>query len=356
VRRAGPLELQMPADPAPAPDVNWRAAEAWHLHAVHEDSEDALNLETGWAAPGVNTWGPRDVGSVSGTGIALGYSCDDLAAVRVAEQAVWNRPQWYNLEHWLRQIRYAVAAWDMTHEAKFARRLIAYDLFATGQVSDDPATIHLDDPSWDPFTLAQFHAKAARAPHVGLGYPFNARAVGEVAYGRAMRHAVDRSCERWWGLLLLRTCELAAIPGTGQVSADGANGAHQIPVVYLFHQGLLVHGVLALCYRLGAPVPRWVLEWMDAVEALPRVSYYGVPSPLKFCYSVDGVLVPEVSEIQGGDPGFAYWSSNCVALAKLLPAERDHWLRRAAKIGPVLDTDQNSRKLSMLYRGEVQNP
>jgi hypothetical protein len=92
---------------------------------------------------------------------------------------------------------------------------------------------------------------------------------------------------------------------------------------------------------------------MDAVLRIPLVDYYGYRSPQKFCYSVNGVLVPEVSAIQGGDPGFAYWSSNCVALARLLPGQRDHFLREAARIGPTTANTEDERKLSMLYRGAI---
>lgn len=343
----GPLCLKMPVDPDPAPGVDWAAVVG---RVFHEDSKDGLNLDGTW---GIGADGREgEVGEEGGSGIAAGYACDDLEAVIRAADAVLHRKKRYNLEHWLRQIRFAIAAYEMTGDVKYLQQIIFYDDLARAELTDDRSTIHLGDPSWVPSTLAQFNALSKERPGQGLDYPFNGRAVGEVAYGHAMRLKVDPGCDRAWAHMLLRTCERAAIPHTGQVCAD-TNG-HDRPTVYLFHQGLLVHGVLALYYQLGLRPPTWIYDWMFSVEHLPRMDQYGFLSPLKFCYTNEqGVLTPEESEVQRGDPGFAYHSWNCVALAKILPDARAHWLRRAARIGPKTANSQDEKKLSMLLRGAL---
>lgn len=338
----GALSLKMPTDPPPTL-TDFRYALANHMRAEHEDSGDVLNED--------GTWGPPNVGAEGGSGIAFGYACSDSGAVLVAADAVHRRPVFYDWEHWVRQIRYAIAAYDMTHDAKWKRRIIAYDNMARGTLSDDPTTIHLNDPSWIPFSLAQYGAMAQAGPHKGL--PWNARAVGWIAYGHAMRLKVDPSAGGRWAQLLLDTCRLAAVQHTGQLVADSDYGKYTRPVQATFQWGILVHAVLALCYQCDQDVPQWIFNGMDAIQALPRLDYYGTMSPVKYAYTENGKLVAYDGPGQSGDPGFAYWSSNCVALAKLT-GDRDYWLRRAAKIGPTTNNSEDERKISMLYRGAIQ--
>ena len=337
----GPLNMPMPIDPAPSL-ADFEAALAQHLSAIHEDASDLLNPD--------GTWGPKNdpthwnVNEPGGTGIAVGYACDDLPAVVVAEAACYKRGQWYDGEHWIRQIRYSLAAWEMTHERLFARRVMVYDSHATGVINLDPATVHLDDPGWVPNTLAQYAAMAHQHPHTGL--PWNAREMGWTGYGRAARHKVEQALSPLWGLTLVDTCDLAAIPGTGQLVVDTAWGAHPVPVQYTFHWAILAHAVLCLCFRLQLPVPIWIIDGMNALDAV--ASTYGGKIP-SYCYTVNGVLVAEVSSLQHPDPAQGYWSHLCTCLEKLRPHEG--WIQRATKYGAWQALDPQSQRDSMLYRG-----
>ena len=341
----GPLDLKMPVDPSPTM-TDFDQALATHQRAVHEDSEDVLNQD--------GTWGPPDPGVQGGSGIAFGYSSSDLSAVVVAEDATYRRPRRYDFAHWCRQTRYAIAAWEMTHSEKFARRIVYYDTLATGALTSDPETIHLDDPGWIPPTLAQYHAMAQANP--GLGLPWQCRSIGHVAYGRAMRHKVDRRLTTAWADMLLETCALAARSGTGQQGnwQQGAFKFEESGIAYTFHEMILAHGVLALCHRLHRSVPYWIFDLMNAVESLPRVDYYGLPSPVSFWSTESGLACASTGwtpEPQHGDPAFAWWSTNCIALYKITGDIA--WKNRAGLIGPTTNTDEQSRKFTMLMRGAI---
>lgn len=325
----GPGDFVMPVDAAPAPHTDFEMADALGLLAFHEDSEDRHNEDGTW---GADPWG------YGGSGVALGYSSDDLGAVIVAERGCYKRPVRYNLAHWIRQIRYAIAAWEMTHDTKFARRIVEYDLAATAQMTDDPGTIHLGDPGWIPQTLAQYHAMAQAEP--GTGIPAELRQLAWVGYGNLMRLKVDRKASRAWITMLLETCDLAAHAGTGQIGRG---------LTSTFHEALLLHTVLCACHRISRPPPPWAIDLMRTIEFLPRMDYYGLLSPVRFWSTVGGLALPAARPNQQGDPGFAYWSSNCVALHKLEPSHG--WLERGYGIGPTQAVDQNSRMLTMLLRG-----
>jgi len=339
--RYGPLNLRMPVDPWPS-QTDFRYALANFLYAPREDSQDALQTD--------GTWGPKAVGAESGTGVVLGHSTDDLDAVLVAAGAVRRREQFYDWEHWLRQIRYCIAAWEMTHDPYWRDEIIFYDDLARATFTDHPAAYNPD--LWGnsrPFTLTQFFKMAMARPHVAL--PWNLRAVGEIAYGHAMRLKVDPGYDTTWAETLLATCRMAAVPQTGQLCADDGNGAYSRPVQYNFQWGLGLHGILALIHQTQRGVPAWIFNGMRAIRNLPRLEYYGYQSPVAFVYSEGGRLLPYEGPQQHGDPGFAYWSSNCVALHKITGDRR--WRSRAAEIGPTTANSEDERKSSMLLRGLV---
>jgi len=326
----GPGDFNAPVDPPPTL-TDFRAALAAHQVAFHEDEEDRLNADGTW---GGDPWG------YGGSGIAFGYSSSDIDAVLVAEQGCWARPVKYDYSHWIRQIRYSIAAWDMTHDPKFARRLVAYDNMACGQFTDDPATIHLDDPGWIPFTLAQYHAMAQQRPGTGLPADY-LRAMAWIGYGKAMRLKIDRKALHSWAEMYLETCALAAHVGTGQMAAGYTS---------TFHEALLVHAVLCLCHRLKMPTPQHVYDMMGTIRALPQMDYYGALSPVRFWKTAEGAAVVGAppGQQQQGDPAFGYWSTNCVAMRDPL------WLDAATWIGPTANTDENSRKLTLLWRGATK--
>lgn len=327
----GPGDMPMPNDGPGVPLGHW---------GEHEDSEDCLNRD--------GTWGPLAVGSPGGSGIVMGYSVSDLDIVLKAEAGCAKRRYFYDWEHWIRQIRYSIAAWEMTHDPKFARRIVSYDTLATGAYTDDPGTIHLDDPGWVPSTLAQYHAMAQQKPHTGL--PWNCRAVGWIAYGRLMRHKCDRSVTRNWINMLLETCELAAMPGTGQQGWFNSPGDPLHGFTYTFHEAILVHAVLCACRRLKLAVPSWVLAWMHAVESAPTIEYpvgSGCASPLSYWKTSGGILTPYVGPLQHGDPAHGWWGTNCAVLEKLVSG----WAAKAGRYGPTEATDEQSRKETMLMRG-----
>lgn len=334
----GPLDMKMPTD-APPTMVDWNLALEHHMLAAHEDSEDRLNPD--------GTWGPPDVGAPGGSGICFGYSTADLSAVLVAEGACHRRERWYDWEHWVRQIRYSIAAWEMTHDTKFARRIANYDNFATG-VFSDTGVVHLDDPGWVPFTLAQYNAMAKKYP--GQGLPWNCRAVGWIAYGRAMRHKCDRLVTPNWAQMLLHTCELAAHPETGQLGHFNNPGDPLHSLTYTFHEAILIHAVLCLCKRTQRTTPRWVYAWMESVGDLPPMDYGGWPSPPSYWTTVDGRLVAYQGPQQHGDPAHGWWGSNCIALHSLTGDVR--WLEKASLYGPYLSNrNEQERKQTMLARG-----
>jgi hypothetical protein len=334
----GPGDFGMPVDPTP-PLPDFDAAYANHQLAYHEGWLDRLNED--------RTWGSMNPAEQAGSGIVFGYAWDDLPAVLVANIAMDNTVATGfgpDGEHHIRKLRYPIHAWEMTHDQKFARKIVYLDQQVTGAFSET-GMIHLDDPGWIPDTLAQFHAMAQQRPHEGL--PWNARKVGWYGYGRLMRHKVDRHCTRAWIDMLLETCKLAAIPGTGQQVAVDDRG--DTGITSTFHEAILIHTVLIACYRFRKTIPRWVLQWMAAVKAAPRLDYYGLYSPVRFWKTVDGRLVPSQTAEQQGDPGFAYWSTNCVALHKLDPA--GGWNNQATLIGPQQATSEDSRQLTLLLRG-----
>jgi hypothetical protein len=324
----GPLDLRMPDDGIGKPIGP---------DGIHEDNEDRLNAD--------GTWGVADVGSVGGSGICFGYTVADLRNVMVAEDAVFKRHAYYNWEHWIRQIRYSVAAWEMTHATRFAARIASYADLARAAWT---GPVVLGDPSNVPQNIDQALAMAGAAPHSGLP-EWMGRACGWVAYGEAMNLKTHRDAPARFARKILAACALAAKHGTGQVVVTQKDGIDQTDVVNVYMQQILVHGVLALCYQLHQDVPGWVFDWMLSVYEQDPVDYYGYPSPPAFVRSRGLRLIPATGPFQGGDSACGWWSSCCVPMHKLTGDRM--WLDIAPKFGPLTKNTEDERKMSMIYRG-----
>jgi hypothetical protein len=249
-------------------------------------------------------------------------------------------------EHIIRQLMYPMAGFEMTHEVYFARRVQR-----VAQRSDQwyslvgPVQTNWDVGLW-PYNLANLHHYVEEHPRQGI--PHNIRQLGWAMYTKAMEHKCARilgaPVDPTWMQVAVDICERAAIPGTGQVCADLEHGG----VEYQFHWGILAMGAMACCYRLHKPIPVWVLEKLDALEALAP-SYGGViPS---YVLSVDGALA--VADIAGqkSDPAQAYWSSVCVAARKMTGDAS--LLERATRFGVSAwdGHDEQTRRDTMLLRG-----
>lgn len=331
-------DLRMPIDPAPSL-ADFPAALANHQALEHEDAEDFLNAD--------GTWGPGNVGAEGGSGIAFGYSSDDLAAVVIANKATHARAKWYDYEHWIRQIRYAIAEAEMRVDNIHAvRRVLEYANHARADWSET-GRVSLGTP-WDiPENWNQYHRMALEKP--GQGLFINGRAAGWILCGEAMALKLQPGRSRAFARMALDTLRLAAMPGTGQIIADDGGGAHVAPVQYTFHAAILGQGTLGLCHRLKLEIPLWLREWFASIKALPVMDYYGYPSPPAFTYTIDGKLVVEKGPIQHADPGCAFWSSNAIAAMKI---DGDQgWKEEAKRFGATNTSDQLNRRLSMLLRG-----
>jgi hypothetical protein len=332
----GPGGLKMPNDGHIPTMV---LAAPWPVQ--HEDTYDSMNAD--------GTAGPADVGGVGGSGICFGYANDDIANVVMLDDGTYARHDWYNWEHWIRQIRYTIARSEMTRDLQAWRRIIQYanhakDYWDMNQV--------YDGPGWVPDNVNQYLYLALKLPHTGS--PVNCRALGWVIYGEAMAHKIHPSRDRTFLLKCLQFLDTAAMHGSGQIGAGpntGGDPLDQTDVQYAFHTGILIHGVLCACKQLGRDIPQWVLDSMNGLDALPLMPYYGAPSMAAFSYTVNGELVAATGPGQHGDPAFAHWSSNCVLLDSMQPGAL--WLDRARRWGPTTYApgDQVSRYYSMLYRG-----
>jgi hypothetical protein len=324
----GPLDMRMPDDGVGTPIGP---------DGIHEDNDDCLNPD--------GTAGPLEPGNPGGTGIVFGYSVADLDNVLRLEAGTYNRPVKYDWEHWIRQIRYSITAWEMTRDPLYARHVVQYWELAH-EAWSERGEVHLGDPGWIPMNIHQYHEMALANPHQGT--PMNGRAAGWVAYNCAAAMSVT-TIDPAWAEMFLETCELAAIPGTGQVIVDDDYGAHPIPVQYSFHWAILAHGALALCHQMGRPVPDWIVTGMVAMANAPHMTYEGFPSPPSFMYTINGSFVPESSELQAGDPAHGWWSNNCAVLYRMTGSVQ--WLNMASMYGPTENYDEQSKKQTILIRG-----
>lgn len=329
----GPLDLPMPTDPPPTL-IDWSSIKQPHGTIEHEDSEDRLNPD--------DTWGPPDVGAVGGSGISFGYSSSDLDAVMVAEAACFHRPQWYDFGHWCRQIRYSIAAWEMTHEPRYFRHITAYGVYARSFWSEHGPVSY--GQGWTPQNLAQYHDMATK------GIPQNGsfgREVGWVAWGEAMALKVNPRRDTTWLRMFKETCDLAANPKTGQIVHDTHAGVDGDDLEYTFHASIRNIAYLAACYRLKLRPRKWLFNWYEAVHGQTPIDYGGNPAPPAFMHTVGGALVPATGPAAEGDPAHGWWSSFCVAMQKVA----GKGIEGATKFGPTDAGSEQAKKESMLWRG-----
>lgn len=329
----GPLDLRMPVDPAPP----WNGTQ-------HEDWEDRLNPDL--------TWGVPDVGSPGGSGIVFGYACDDQAVVEIAAKACHARKSWYDWEHLVRQYRYDIALWEMTKSRQAASRIIEYGEWMHSVWSEN-GPVH-DGPEWVPMNVAQYKMMALKNPRHGLPSSpgLNERALGWCMYLRAMQHKVARTSASW-SLYTLDMLDTAAMPFTGQVTYGPNSGGEPLDtedVEHTDHWSIMAQGALALCHRMGARAPAWVIDGALSIWEMEPLDYGGFPSPPKFTRTQGMKRVPATGKGQGGAPAHGHWGSLCTSLYSMT---RDSaWLDRALKYGPYLTyTDEQSRKETMLLRG-----
>ncbi len=332
----GPGNAKMPND-GPMPQLILQPP--WPVQ--HEDFFDSVNQD--------GTVGPVDVGGVGGSGICFGYANQDIDNVVLLDNGTYARHEWYNWEHWIRQIRYTIARAEMTRDLHAWRRVIQYANHAKDYWDFNQVYM---GAGWVPDNVNQYLAMALAEPHTGS--PVNCRALGWVIYGEAMAHKIQPSRDRTFLLKCLQFLDTAAMHGSGQIGSGpntGGDPLDQTNVQYAFHTGILIHGVLCACKQLGRDVPQWVIDSMNSLDSLQVMPYYGAPSMPAFSYTVNGKLLPATGIGQHGDPAFAHWSSNCVLLESMQPGVG--WLGRATRWGPVGYTpgDQFARYYSMLYRG-----
>jgi hypothetical protein len=356
---AGPLEIPVPIDPNPQPGVTWQALYDTNQSHVHQDSQDAL-----FATPvGPPKWGTDNPAQGGGSGVSWVYNQDDLDAIRVAVKGWKNNPVKPDTEHALRDFIYAMAGFDRTHEVSFAREVqkianrgtVAPWFSLTGEVL-------LDSPGWRPQNLECLLARA-QGPDCGQGLRYsNLRALGTTAYLKAGEHKCARilgaAVSKDWMLKYLQILDLAAVPNTGQIGSAPGDAAHPLDqpnCEYSFHWGFAAMGALACAKRCSLPVPSWIITHLNALDGLPSMTYqpYGVTSLPSFTYSDSFGLRVATGTGQNGDPAFGWWSSVCVAVAHMIPAQRSYWLERSKHWGPWQwdGTSEQDRKFTMLYRG-----
>lgn len=342
----GPLDLALPIDPDPWPDVDWEAEYFFGRAHERQDSQDRLNAD--------RTWGTGNPAEPGGSGIAFGHSQPDLGAVRVACKALQNTIPGADIEHALRRLLDPIAGFEMTHEVYFARQVQKATLKGL-EVYPLEGPILLDEPAWFPTNLANLGAYTLAHPHQGLKH-VNARALGELAYGKAMEHKCARTLgapvSTAWMMALLDVLNRAAITGTGQIILDSDNSQHpldQIDVEYTFQWSILAMGALACARRLHQPIPWWIEPHLDQLAALPPILYYGAPSVPAFTYSDGGILKVATGSGQQGDPSFGWLSTlNAVMFRE---TQNTKFRDRVWQYGPKTVTDEQSRKFTMVARG-----
>lgn len=325
----GPIGLAMPKDPVHQPGFDWGAAYFMGRAQQREDSLDRLNTD--------RTWGSLNPAEQGGSGFVFGHSTDDLDSCIVAAKAMENTNPKPDEEHAIRWFRHSMEWWELSRDPAAARAFvrIASNMIATG------------------YQLAPYVEHVMASPHTGVS--MNGRIFGWKSYARAEQMRIAPT-SRAWARMFVDVCEQAAMPKTGQVLADvntGGGALDQENVVYCYHQGILLFGMLACCAQLGKPVPTFVFDWMGQIENLPLSDYYGTPSMPAFLYTKGERLKPCTGPGQHPDPFFGLWSTLCVVLAKMT-GERDRWLRKATKIGPTTNNTEDERKLTMLFRGATQ--
>jgi hypothetical protein len=342
----GPLDLVLPIDPDPWPDVDWEAELFFGRAHPRQDSQDRLNAN--------RTWGTGNPAEPGGSGIAFGHSQPDIGSVRVACRALQNTVPGADVEHAIRSLLDPIAGFEMTHEVYFARQVQKATLKGL-EVYPLEGPIVLDEPSWFPRNLTNLSAYAHAHPHQGLR-KVNARALGWLAYGKAMEHKCARTLgapvSTAWMTALLDVLELAAITGTGQIVCDSDNSQHpldQVDVEYTFQWSILAMGAMACARRLHRQTPWWIEPHLDQLAALPPIAYYGAPSVPAFTYSEGGVIKVATGSGQQGDPNFGWLGT--VNAVMFRDTGDPKFKNRVRQYGPTENTDEAARKFTMVQRG-----
>jgi hypothetical protein len=251
------------------------------------------------------------------------------------EHATQNRTEFYDWEHWIRQIEYAWIRSRMIRDTIGPRRVVQYATLAGS--------------FWNG-RLAQYHQLVnIQGAHKGLNV--NLRELGWVAFGELLALQVDKNRSQTWLHSFLDLCNDIAFPATGQLcSGPNTGGDSMIPqnVQYTFHWSQCAWTTLQICAFLGKDPPQWVLDGMNSLEKQPGSDYYGQLSMPAFLYTNRASqLVPAVGPGQHPDPAFGWWSNLCATLA----IWDKNQIVRAAKWGPTVATDEQSRIETMLIRG-----
>ena len=324
----GPINLPMPADAAPNPGVDWNAAWDNHQLVYREDWLDRLNPD--------HTWGSSNPAEQGGSGIAFGRAYDHMPSTLTQIKAMANSVKPDN-EHAPREFTDLFEWWERTHDPKAARKI---NTVVSGRIA-----------AWTPTGIPFLDYLMPLANHQGI--PVNGREFGWLMWGKAMLHKVTRT-SRVWSVKALDVCERAAIPGTGQVIVDTHVGIDQTGIFYCFHHTILAMGALALSHQLGKPAPKWVLDYALSLHEQPAYGLSAWPSPPSFMYSKGIRLKTATGSAQQPDPGAGYWSSLCVALAKV--TGDGEWINRAYRFGcGVSQNDAQERRDSLLLRGWVSS-
>jgi hypothetical protein len=306
-----PFDMKVPADPIPAPGINWQEAFDQELFVVHEDAEDCLNADQTWGP-----YGPDGTYKPGGSGIRFAYGAEDPDALVVADRAIRNRALKYNLAHWCREAGYAWYLSDMTRELKAPRRVAA---LADFQRSTWALPDAYDGPGNNPRTVAFMELLASQTPGraldaVRIDEP---RAIGWLQWGEAMALKVSPQREHTFAQRLVDLTLAAVIPETGQIVRGPHSGIDQGDIFYVFQSTIWWMGTLALCMRLGRPIPPAVFTYAEKVHALPVVDYYGSPTMPAFVRSEGGQLIPGTGPEQQGDPSIGWYEELCAVLYKL---------------------------------------
>lgn len=336
-----PFDMPMPDDGKGTP-----------LHGaypqVHEDLQDCINED--------GTHGPPNVGEGGGSGIVYGYSVADIDNVVRLEAATHARTDWYNWEHWIRQIRYAIALSDMSRSLPAQRRVLEYANHARAEFDGDG--YFYDGPGWTPSTFSQWLHQAQLHPHTALpgngipGGSANLRVIGWLLYGEAAALKVHPARSPAFAKKGLDMLALAAVPQTGQLLRDANTGGGQLDqtdVQHTDHWAMCAMGAMACCKRLALPVPTWVTNGMLSLIDQPKPIYGGYPSMWCFQRTVNGVLVPATGPGQQPAPAHGWWSNLCAV--QFWMTGNPIWRERAPLFGPTKNLDEQSRKQTMLARG-----
>jgi len=322
----GPGNFIMPVDPA------FPLMQGLPCH--REDSQVGID------ADGHDIGG---IGDGGGTGIVFGNSSEDPENIILMEGVRHARLEYYNWEHFVRQFQYAIYRTDMIRDTIGPRRVIQYANLARTFFSETGPVFF--GAGWYPDNIHQYHEAALHNPGVGL--PWNIREIGWAGYIETMACKVDPNRSRAWLQMFLSTCEMAAIPGTGQLSSGpNTGGGPTVPVnvQYSFHWGICAHAAICAARVLHQLTPLWVIEGMEALDACSTQA----GAVMSFLYSEGGILKVAQGSGQHTDPAYGWWTTNCAALAQ---AYDPSWKPRAMKWFAPTGNPEQDRKFTLLYRG-----